>query len=65
MFYLGGKYILSVSDDKILRVWDIKNKRNYKILEVYFYFIIFLGNLIFDFLNYLYILIRIKFIIRF
>lgn len=52
MFYLGGKYILSVSDDKILRVWDIKNKRNYKILEVYFYFIIFLGNLIFDFLNY-------------
>lgn len=52
MFYLGGKYILSVSDDKILRIWDIKNKRNYKILEVYFYFIIFLGNLIFDFLNY-------------
>lgn len=51
MFYLGGKYILSVSDDKILRIWDIKNKRNYKILEVYFYFIIFLGNLIFDFLN--------------
>lgn len=52
MFYLGGKYILSVLDDKILRIWDIKNKRNYKTLEVYFYFIIFLGNLIFDFLNY-------------
>ncbi|KAK3084392.1 hypothetical protein FSP39_012818, partial [Pinctada imbricata] len=38
VFHPGGKYILSASDDKTLRIWDIKNKRNHKTLEAHSHF---------------------------
>ena len=43
VFHPGGKYILSASDDKTLRLWDIKNKRNNKTLEAHQHFVTSLG----------------------
>ena len=42
-FHPGGKYILSASDDKTLRVWDIANKRNSKTIEAHSHFVTSLG----------------------
>ena len=39
VFHPGGKYLLSVSDDKTLRIWDLRNKRNYKTLEAHSHFV--------------------------
>jgi len=43
-FHPSGKYALSVADDKTLRVWDLKNKRNCKTVEAHQHFITSLGN---------------------
>lgn len=46
LFHPGGKYIISVSDDKTLRVWDIRNVRCLKKLEAHPHFCTCLGELI-------------------
>ena len=43
-FHPGGKFLLSASDDKTLRVWDIKNKRNSKTLNAHTHFVTSLGS---------------------
>lgn len=43
----GGKYILSASDDKTVRMWDIKNKRCQKTLDAHSHFCTSLGNFFF------------------
>ena len=47
LFHPGGKYLLSCSDDKTLRVWDIKNKRNTKTIEAHSHFCTSLGKILF------------------
>ena len=37
-FHPGGKYLLSCSDDKTLRAWDIKNQRCAKTLVAHEHF---------------------------
>lgn len=37
-FHPGGKYLLSCSDDKTLRAWDIKNQRCAKTLAAHEHF---------------------------
>lgn len=44
LFHPSGKYIVSVADDKTIRVWDVKNKRNSKTLEAHQHFVTSLGN---------------------
>ena len=44
MFHPGGKYIISTSDDKTLRVWDISNKRNTKTIEAHSHFCTSVGE---------------------
>lgn len=44
VFHPGGKYIISASDDKTLRVWDIRNKRNMKTLDAHSHFCTSLGK---------------------
>jgi len=44
LFHPSGKYIVSVADDKTIRVWDVKNKRNCKTLEAHQHFVTSLGN---------------------
>lgn len=39
IFHPGGKYLLSVGDDKTMRVWDVRNKRNAKTLEAHQHFV--------------------------
>lgn len=46
MFHPGGKFIISASDDKTLRVWDIVNKRNTKTIEAHSHFCTSLGEYI-------------------
>jgi len=43
LFHPSGKYIISVADDKTLRVWDVKNKRNSKTLDAHQHFVTSLG----------------------
>lgn len=38
MFHPGGKYLISCSDDKTLRIWDYKNKRCAKTLAAHEHF---------------------------
>lgn len=38
VWHPGGKFIVSSSDDKTLRVWDIANKRCSKALEAHSHF---------------------------
>ena len=44
VFHAGGKFIVSAADDKTLRIWDIKNKRNSKTLEAHSHFVTSLGS---------------------
>lgn len=44
-FHPSGKFLLSVSDDKTLRVWDLTNKRCLKVLEAHSHFCTSLGKL--------------------
>lgn len=44
IFHPGGKYLVSASDDKTLRVWDISNKRNTKSIEAHSHFCTSLGK---------------------
>ena len=43
-FHPGGKFIVSASDDKTLRIWDVKNKRNSKTLEAHSHFVTSMGK---------------------
>lgn len=45
VFHSSGKYLLSASDDKTLRVWDIRNKRCQKTLEAHKHFCTSVGKL--------------------
>lgn len=49
VFHPGGKYLLSCADDKTLRIWDIKNKRNTKTIEAHTHFCTSLGKMKFCF----------------
>jgi len=51
VFHPGGKYLLSASDDKTLRVWDLANKRCMKVLEAHSHFCTSLGK----WLEYIYV----------
>ena len=44
VFHPSGKYALSASDDKTLRIWDLKNKRNCKTVDAHQHFVTSLGN---------------------
>jgi len=51
MLHPGGKYIMSVADDKTLRVWDIKNRRVFKKLDAHQHFVTSLGKLLSNYLE--------------
>ena len=40
----GGKYLLSASDDKTLRVWDIAHRRCHKRLDAHNHFTTSIGQ---------------------
>lgn len=42
-FHPSGKYAVSVADDKTLRIWDLKNKRNSKTVDAHKHFVTSLG----------------------
>lgn len=44
MFHPKGKYLISCSDDKTLRIWDYKNKRCAKTLAAHEHFATTLGK---------------------
>ncbi len=39
VWHPGGRYLLSSSDDRTIRVWDIAGKRQYKQLEAHEHFV--------------------------
>jgi len=61
VFHPGGKFIISASDDKSIRIWDIKNKRNQKTLEAHQHFVTSLGRYsIFNVFGYLSVIFMLK-----
>lgn len=44
VFHPGGKYVISASDDKTIRVWDIQHKRCHKTLYAHQHFCTSLGE---------------------
>ena len=48
MFHPGGKFLLSCSDDKTLRTWDIKNQRCIKTLVAHDHFCTTFGKNLID-----------------
>lgn len=46
LFHPGGKYLVSCSDDKTLRIWDYKNKRCAKTLAAHEHFATTLGKIL-------------------
>jgi len=44
VFHPGGKYVISASDDKTLRIWDLANKRNMKTLLAHGHFCTTVGK---------------------
>ena len=44
VFHPGGKAIVSVSDDKTLKVWDYRNTRCAKTLEIHSHFATCMGK---------------------
>ena len=45
LFHPSGKYVISCSDDKSVRTWDIKNQRCLKTLNAHEHFCTTLGEL--------------------
>ena len=43
MWHPGGKYLLSASDDKTLRVWDLAHRRCHKRLDAHTHFTTSIG----------------------
>jgi len=39
IFHPSGKFIISVSDDKTMRVWDVKTGRNLKTYDAHSHFV--------------------------
>lgn len=46
VFHPGGKYIISASDDRTIRCWDIRNKRCLKTINAHQHFCTSVGKLL-------------------
>lgn len=44
VFHPGGKYVISASDDKTLRIWDLAHKRNMKTVLAHGHFCTTVGK---------------------
>ena len=44
VFHPFGKYIVSASDDKTIRIWDVKNRRCHKTLDAHDHFCTTVGK---------------------
>lgn len=44
VFHPGGKYLISASDDRTIRCWDIRNKRCLKTINAHQHFCTSVGK---------------------